>query len=84
MNTTTSACEPFRDIKTVPELRRAIKIASIILVMPCFGTSERWVVISKKEATQFTKALPDDISPEEYEMGTNSFGNMAGKVLYIG
>lgn len=77
-------------ITSLPELRKFIKEASLIVGMLRFGTIEKWIKISKKEALILIQGIPDTATPEECEMFGGNFGSLeiddkTGKMtLYLG
>ena len=74
-----------QNITTIPSLRLAIKVAKQVYVQAKFGTSERWVKISKLEANELLAQLFDDTKdPEFYEMYSGVFGTFNGKSLFMG
>lgn len=72
------------EIKNGKELRAAVRRAKIILIQPRLGTNEIWVKISKKEATLFIKDIGDTETPRDFEMGTDSFGDIENGTLHLG
>lgn len=77
-------------IKSLPELRKSIKEADLILGMLRFGNVEKWIKISKKEALYLIEGLKDTETAEDLGMYGSSFGSLeiddkTGKMtLYIG
>jgi hypothetical protein len=74
------------DIKTIPELRAAIKLARCVWVQPRFGTSERWVKITKVEALEMIHAYTDSDTPANCEMYGGVFGEYRtpSRALFMG
>jgi len=64
------------EIHSLPELRKYIKEASLIVGMLRFGTIEKWIKISKKEALFLIQGIPDTATPEECEMFGGNFGSL--------
>lgn len=65
-----------RDITTIPELKKAIRRAKVILVQPRFGVSEKWIKITKNEATYIVSDINDSATPEQHEMYGATFATM--------
>lgn len=63
-------------IMTIPELRKFIKEADVVLGVLRFGASESWIKISKKEALFLVRDYADTDTPEELEMFGGSFGSL--------
>jgi hypothetical protein len=72
------------DIMTVPQLKRAIREARLILTQPRFGLNESWVKLAKGEALALVSVLDADMTPHDLEMSTGRFGNVEGDTLYLG
>jgi len=72
------------EIKTVRELKTAIRHAKHILVQPRFGASERWIKITKREAKAIASDIPKFATPAAVEMFTGTFGVVEGDALYLG
>ena len=72
------------DITTIPGLRRAIKQAHSVHTQVRFGSSERWVKISKATALELIEGLSDHCSPQDAEMYAGTFGTMHGRTLWMG
>ena len=64
------------EIHSLPELRKYIKEANLIVGMLRFGAVEKWIKISKKEALYLIRGIPDTVTPEECEMFGSSFGSL--------
>lgn len=77
-------------ITSLPELRKFIKEADLILGMLRFGTVEKWIKISKKEALYQIEGLEDYRTAEDLNIFGDSFGSLeiddkTGKMtLYLG
>lgn len=72
------------ELETIPQLRKAIRGARLVMVQLRFGTDEQWVKISKREALDFIEGYADHVSPRDLEMFGNSFGSLSGTVVYMG
>lgn len=71
-------------IMTVSELRKAIKVADMILIQVRFGVYESWVKISKIEANDIVKSMSPVTTPGGFEMYTGTFGYVEDGMLYLG
>jgi hypothetical protein len=72
-------------ISTVPELKRALRQAREVVVLPRFGCSETWVRISKADAAVLVGKLGGkDTTPEQAEMYSGDFGLLDNGTLYLG
>lgn len=72
------------EIRTIPELRAALKIAKAVYVQPRFGTVETWLKVSKSEARTLLLGLTKWETPETMEMPAEIFGTLQGATLFIG
>ena len=73
-------------IKTIPELRKAIRKCKYVYATIRFGVSENYVQLTKEEALFFLKDYPDDATPRNHEMSDGeSFGTLhKDNILYLG
>ena len=77
-------------INSLPELRKYIKEADLILGMLRFGTIEKWTKVSKKEALYLIEGLGDTETAEDLGLFGDSFGSLeiddkTGRMtLYLG
>ncbi len=71
-------------MNTIKELRKAIKQVKEVCVQPRFGCAETWIKISKASALELISMYENDMSANDIEMYTGSFGEIRDCVLYIG
>jgi hypothetical protein len=72
------------DITTVTEFRKAVRKAREVLAQVRFGTSERWVRISKADALTLVAGMARDTTPEDAELYSGIFGTFDGATLHVG
>ena len=72
------------ELETIPQLRKAIRGARLVMVQIRFGCDERWIKISKREALDFIDAYSNQTTPRSIEMFTDSFGSLNGSTVYLG
>jgi hypothetical protein len=78
---------PKHSIRTIRDLRNAIKICDEVQVTTRFGLSETWVKLPKKEALFLIENIALETTPQEFEMGTEEFGTLeigARSILFLG
>lgn len=63
-------------ITSLPELRKFIKEADLILGMLRFGAMEKWIKISKKEALYQIEGLDDTTTPDALDIFGSCFGSL--------
>lgn len=71
-------------IATIFQLRRAIDAAAVIVTQVRFGTSEKWVRISKADARSLIKGVSNSTTPEQMEIYSGQFGSIIGSTVYLG
>ena len=73
-------------VDNVADLRRFLKVATYIFIQVRFGTSEKWVKLSKKEALLMVASLNPTTTPQDAEMYSGHFGEWYpySKSLYLG
>lgn len=64
------------EIVTIKRLKQAIRTTRNIYVQPRFGTSERWIRVSKKDALELIDGMTDDKKPYDYEMTGDIYGTL--------
>jgi hypothetical protein len=72
------------DLRTVAGTKHAIEMAREVFVQARFGSSERWVKITKLEARELVAELASDATPEQAEMFAGVFGTMCDKSVFLG
>jgi len=72
------------NLTTVDALQCALNVAKVVYIQARFGTSERWIRITKKEAQILVSNLEREATPKEAEMYSNVFGTLNGTLLYMG
>ena len=72
------------EIRTVPELKEAIRKANGVKAVIRFGCSERWSKITKQTALDLCCGYPNDATPKEAEMLSESFGTVIDGIVYLG
>ena len=74
------------EITTINEYRKAVTNVREVLAQVRFGTSERWVRITKADALLLVKGMARDATPDDAEMYYGVFGNVDDdiNVLYVG
>lgn len=78
-----------KELHTIAQVKKAIKKADQICIQPRFGVSEKWIRITKEQARILIEGFDDDATPQQSEMFTGRFGELAdegrlGKTLYLG
>jgi hypothetical protein len=71
------------ELYTTDAVMIAIGQAKTVFVQVRFGTSERWVKISKIEARELIESVAG-LTTEQAEMYGGTFGTWSGRHLYLG
>lgn len=56
------------ELTTISETRKAVKKAKGVYFQARFGLSEQWIEVTKKAALAFLDTIPEDATPEEFNM----------------